>query len=628
MMNKIKINDTTIRDIFQNIEFKNISINKYKKIFELLDKTGFDSIEAWGGASFEELLNNSFNKNPWDFLREIREIITITPIQASLGAKNLAGYTYFTNDIIKKFIKLSVEAGISKFRIFDALNDINNMKFTINEIVETGSWCEGVIIFERTKPVDFYVQFCSNLKNLGCKSICIKDAESVLTPSLINEYFPLISSSTDMTLFISSKNLKNLQITNYLEALKSGFNGVDLSFIPSTYSEIDIPSIFTFMSCLKGMDLEIKLDMKLAKNIFELIKNKVFPILKKNNKMFDFLLTDENISTPPKWLINAIIRQLIEIGEVDRIDEILEEMIYIKAESGNPTFASPIGHVIASQAILNTVFGGKWEIISDEMACLLKGGYGSTGETINKDLYERIKDININEGFQNKVNYEICKKEMTKFSQKEEDIISYCLFPEKTMQLFQKKTKSIDTATDITEIQRHVTKREEKMNDFDNSDIEKIKQIIELLENSNLNEITLEKNDKKIKLSKSTDKIRMTNLENESINIKDISDNIIKKVKSNNSEFEEYKDQQIDKSLIDIKSPIVGTFYSAPGPQEKPFVTLGQRVLKGDVLCIIEAMKLMNKITSEFEGTIEEILVKNEEPVDYGKVLMKIRIKE
>ena len=128
-MKKIKINDTTIRDIFQNIEFKNISINKYKRIFELLDKTGFDSIEACGGASFEELLNNNFNKNPWDFLREIRQIITITPLQASLGAKNLAGYTYFTNDIIKKFIKLSVEAGISKFRIFDALNDIKNMQF-------------------------------------------------------------------------------------------------------------------------------------------------------------------------------------------------------------------------------------------------------------------------------------------------------------------------------------------------------------------------------------------------------------------------------------------------------------------------------------------------------------------
>jgi len=502
------------------------------------------------------------------------------------------------------------------------------MRFTINEIVETGSLCEGVIIFEKTKPVDFYIQLCSNLKNLGCKSICIKDAESVLTPSLIDEYFPSIASSTDLNLFLSSKNLKNLQIINYLESIKCGFKGVDLSFIPPTYSETGIPSIFPFVGSLKGMDFETKLDIELAKNIFDLIKNKVFPILKKHNKIPDSLLTNENVSIPPKWLIDAIIKQLTEIGEADRVDEILEEMIYIKAKSGNPTFSSPIGHVIAGQAILNTIFGNKWEIISDEMAFLLKGGYGNTGEAIDKDLYERVKNIDIQEGFQNKLNYEICKKEMAKFSQKEEDILSYCLFPDKTIQLFQKKTKSINIDSDMSEIQKHITKREEKMGDFNDSDIEKIKQIIELLENSNLNEITLEKNDKKIKLSKSTDKIAMPTQNNERIGTENISESTIPKVKNSDNSHKEQEEKKTDKFLTDIRSPIVGTFYSAPSPEDKPFVTLGQKVQKGDVLCIIEAMKLMNKITSEFEGTIEEILVKNEEPVDFGKVLMRIRIKE
>ena len=631
-MNKVKINDTTIRDIFQNIELDYININKYRKLFEILDTCGFDSIEAWGGASFEALLDNNFSKNPWDYLKELKEIMVRTPLQASIGAKNLTGFDYFSDEIIKKFINLSVKAGISKFRVFDALNDINNMKFTLNEIVSSGAKCEGTIIFEKTKPVDFYINFIEELFKAGCTSICIKDSESVLTPSEIKKYFSLISSESKLPLFISIRDLKNMQVVNYLEAVKAGFTGIDLSLIPSDFCQAGSPSVFPFLISLNGLDFDTDINIEIINKVFEHIRKKIMPLIKKQDRIPTFLLTDKNLSIPPRWLISAILKQLQEIGEADRFGEIIIEMQDIKSKSGNPTFSSPIGHIIAGQAILNKIFSAdKWEMISDEMIALLKGLYGRISEPVSSELINKIISTGTDEKiFLNKISYERCQKEMAGFSEKEEDILSYCFFPDKTLKLFDKKSGKKSSSDTVLEIQNHIVDGEDNMSVFKDSDIEKLKQIMNLLDHSNLEEITLEKDDIKIKLCKSSGKIKDSLKNNKNTEKTDLSDNQIsispdlQESKADSSSL--ISEKKDNKSLIEIKSPIVGTFYSAPGPQEKPFVKIGQKVQKGDVLCIVEAMKLMNKITSEFEGVIEEILVSNEEPVEFDKTLMKIRI--
>ncbi len=643
-MNKIIINDTTIRDIFQNIEIENTNIHKYRKIFELLDGCGFDSLEAWGGSSFESLLENSFSKNPWDYLKELKEIIAKTPIAASIGARNLAGFDYFSEEIIKKFIKLSVDSGISKFRVFDALNDIDNMRFTLEEITACQAECEGVIIFEKTKSADFYIRFSRELFKAGCTSICIKDSESVLTPSVIREYFPIITSKSGLPFFLSTKDLKNLQVLNSMEAVRSGFAGIDLSFISSDFCQGSVPSIFPFLNSLKGSDYYTTLDTDKIKKVFEQISKKISPLIKKHDRIPDFLFADKNSSIPPKWLISAISRQLFEIGEADRLGEIIEEMQYIKSKTGNPTFSAPIGHIIGSQAILNKIFSAKrWEMISDEMMYLLKGLYGSITEPVSSEVQNKIYDIKTEEEVPlNKINYETCQKEMSDYSRKEEDILSYCLFPDKTLKLFKKNPIKNGSSDAALQIQNHIMDGEEKMNVFKESDIEKLKQIIRLLENSSLEEITMEKDDIKIKLSKSSMKIKTMAEGNE--NIESLLKIIENHKNTNIIDFDNYHvhgsspvsasqtdpsssviEKKDDKSVINIKSPIVGTFYSAPGPHEKPFVCIGQKIQKGDVLCIVEAMKLMNKITSEYDGVIEEILVRNEEPVEFDKILMKIR---
>jgi acetyl-CoA carboxylase biotin carboxyl carrier protein len=80
-----------------------------------------------------------------------------------------------------------------------------------------------------------------------------------------------------------------------------------------------------------------------------------------------------------------------------------------------------------------------------------------------------------------------------------------------------------------------------------------------------------------------------------------------------------------DPNLVEITSPMVGTFYRSPAPDADSFVEVGSMISKGDVLCIIEAMKLMNELEAEIEGTIREICVENAEPVEYGQVLFRVQ---
>ena len=285
------------------------------------------------------------------------------------------------------------------------------------------------------------------------------------------------------------------------------------------------------------------------------------------------------------------------------------------------------------------------------MQALIKGEYGEIKGNIDKDIKDNIeRNLLTSDNFiKNNIIFEECKKELRKYSNSEEDILSYCIFPEKTLNLFEKKIKikssPIKALKKESEIEIDVKDFEElEDKGSSNLDTEKIKQIVELLESSNLDEITIETGETKIKLTKSSDKKMFTedfiedlraltgNFEKISSPKSKEEDKSVSKT-SNKLEERETKTEQTNhfvesqkENIKEIRSPIVGTFYSSPEPGKRPFVLVGQKVRKGDVVCIIEAMKLMNKIVSDYDGIIEEILVKDEEPVDFDKVLMKVRV--
>ena len=144
-------------------------------------------------------------------------------------------------------------------------------------------------------------------------------------------------------------------------------------------------------------------------------------------------------------------------------------------------------------------------------------------------------------------------------------------------------------------------------------DIRKIKTLIEMLEESNLNEIEVSQGDESVRISKGKDPLDY--IENNQINTSISSQ---EKVSKNEDETRKFVGNQ-------VKAPLVGTFYRKPSPDSDPFVKVGDIVKKGQVLCIIEAMKMMNEIKSEFDGEVSSIEIEDGQPVEFGQIIIVIQ---
>ena len=147
-----------------------------------------------------------------------------------------------------------------------------------------------------------------------------------------------------------------------------------------------------------------------------------------------------------------------------------------------------------------------------------------------------------------------------------------------------------------------------------------IKKLIDDMGNSKIDELSIEFPDG-IKISMKKDKTPvMPAIPQETVQYITVPEKKVKK-----AETVENKEEKKEEDYKIVKSPMVGTFYSKSSPDAKPYVQVGSKVKKGDILCIVEAMKLMNEIESEFDGEVVEVCVNDGEMVDYGKPLFKIK---
>ncbi|MBU4293492.1 MAG: acetyl-CoA carboxylase biotin carboxyl carrier protein, partial [Actinobacteria bacterium] len=292
----------------------------------------------------------------------------------------------------------------------------------------------------------------------------------------------------------------------------------------------------------------------------------------------------------------------------------------IKNEMGNPPLVTPVGQIIGSQAILNNIIADyRWEITNDEIKKLIFGYYGQLPRAVDPDIKSRISggeistDVIKNYDYEVENTYNHCASELKGITNKEVDIITYCFFPEETLKFLNNrkpKAAGLSKIEDqkpqppVSNVLLGETISGKQNISLEAIDIRKIREITDLVESSNIDEIKLEIDGVKISINKKSQITAATK------NVEPAAENISAK----------------DSNLIQIKSPIVGTFFRSASPEAPPFLNVGDRVKKGDTICIIEAMKLMNKINSEHNGEVMEILVQNEEAVEYNQVLALIKV--
>jgi pyruvate/oxaloacetate carboxyltransferase len=313
-MKTVSINDITVRDIFQNIDLDTLDKKSFQSIMEGFSGLEYDSLEILGGSSFEKMLESRLNMNPFQVARFVKSIIPSIPLQALIGARTMTGLELYSDNIIEKFIKQSIDSGISIFRVYDSLNDLKNMEFTVGEIVKNKVDCQGTIIYSDHQKLAYYPDTAKKLIEMGCSNICIKDAESTMLPKKASELFKTLSQELKVPAYFSASNLRGLQTLNYFEAVTNGCSGVDLSFLPSSYNDFT-STVFSFLLSMKDTDVSYKLDHDKVVELGEIIKKYVYPHIKQDLFSTRFILNNANKNLMPKWLITNIEQQLVEIGE-------------------------------------------------------------------------------------------------------------------------------------------------------------------------------------------------------------------------------------------------------------------------------------------------------------------------
>lgn len=608
---KIKITDTTLRDGQQSLWATRMRFDEMLPVLEKLDGVGYWSLEMWGGATFDVCIRY-LNEDPWTRLSEIRKHIKKTKLQMLLRGQNIVGYKNYPDDLLEKFIEKTCELGLDIFRVFDALNDIRNLEMAIKFVKKFRKEAQGTICYT-ISPVhttQYYLKFTRQLLDLGVDSICIKDMAGILAP---NDAFRLVSAIKEklgdkIPLQLHSHASSGMVVATYLKAIEAGVDIIDTAHAPLAFGTSQ-PAIETILAILDGTENALELNKDLINEIsehFEKIKearNITFV------KFIDELVISHQI---PGGMASNLIAQLKEQKAESRLKEVLEEVPKVRHDLGYPPLVTPTSQIVGVQAVFNVLTGERYKVVPKEVKDYVKGLYGKPPVPIKETLKRKIlgpeKEIDSRPADLLQPIYEKIKAEVPKeLVEKDEDYITYGLFPEIGLKFFKERHNPL-----ISEERKNLNGlKEVRVNKTDGINL--VKDLIDLASKHNIAELEWEFQGNKVRIKRGEIK---PILQNESVS---------QRVVTPEPPVTEKKPEPVlEKKYDEIKSEMVGTFYSRSRPDAPPFVEKGDVCEPGQTLCIIEAMKLMNEIEAEKKCKIIDILVKDGEPVEYGQTLFLV----
>lgn len=442
-MNKLLITETILRDAHQSQAATRMRTEDMLPVLDKLDKVGYFSLECWGGATYDACLR-FLNEDPWDRLRALKEGLPNTKLQMLLRGQNLLGYKHYADDVVDLFIKKSIENGIDILRIFDALNDVRNLKQAIESTKKYGGICEAALSYT-TSPVhniEYFVDLSKTLVNMGADIICIKDMANLLLPydafTLVKEIKPAVN----VPVHLHTHNTTGTGSMTYLKAIEAGVDIIDTALSPLANGTSQ-PATESIVATLQGTDRETGLDLTLLTEISEHFK-KVADRLKSEGYLNPKVLNvDVNtlLYQVPGGMLSNLINQLKEQGASDKLPEVLAEVPKVRKDMGYPPLVTPTSQIVGTQAVLNVVLGERYKMVTKEIKGLLKGEYGKLPAEPDPEVLKKCigneERITCRPADLLKPEYENYKAEMLKYYTKEEDVLSYCMFPQVSEKFFK-----------------------------------------------------------------------------------------------------------------------------------------------------------------------------------------------
>ena len=434
-MKKIEIIETAFRDAHQSLLATRMRTRDMLPIAEEMDKVGFFSMEAWGGATFDTCIRY-LNEDPWERLIELKEHLKKTPIQMLLRGQNLVGYKHYPDDVVRKFVEKSYENGVDVFRIFDALNDIRNMEYSIKVAKEQDAHVQGVISYTVSPfhTVKKYVEFAKELEALECDSVAIKDMAGLISPHDTYELITALKEETNLQINLHCHCTSGMTPMSYYAACQAGVDILDTAISPLSWGASQPPTE-SMVAALQGTPYDTGLDLKLLTHIkkyFEEIREKYSGILDPISEKVD---TEVLIYQIPGGMLSNFVSQLKVQNALDRYEDVLEEVPRVRKDLGYPPLVTPTSQIVGIQAVMNILSGERYKSVTKEVKDYLKGLYGKPPAPVDEDIRKKIigdeKPITVRPADLLKPQLEKCKEEGEKLGiiKKEEDILTYALYP-------------------------------------------------------------------------------------------------------------------------------------------------------------------------------------------------------
>ena len=445
MAKKILITETVLRDAHQSLLATRMPLSDMEPILEKMDKIGFFSLECWGGATFDACMR-FLNEDPWVRLRTIKDKCPNTKLQMLFRGQNMLGYRHYADDVLEYFVQKSVANGIDIIRIFDALNDIRNLQSAVHAAKKEGAHAQIAISYT-TGPVfttEYYVDYAKRIEEAVEDSICIKDMAALLTPYKTAELVQAIKSAVSIPVDLHTHYTSGLASMCLLKGIEAGADIIDTAMSPLAQGTSHAPTE-SMVAALQGTEYDTGLDLIALSEVREYFMTLREKYIKEGLLDPKMLTADAKalIYQVPGGMLSNLLSQLKQAGKEDKLTEVLEEVPRVRKDAGYPPLVTPTSQIVGTQAVFNVILGERYKMCNDQFKDLVAGMYGKTPVEIDPEFRKKIigdrEPVTCRPADLIEPELDKLRKECAQWTEQEEDVLSYAMFPKVAPGFFEKR---------------------------------------------------------------------------------------------------------------------------------------------------------------------------------------------
>ncbi|WP_339868515.1 sodium-extruding oxaloacetate decarboxylase subunit alpha [Pseudohongiella nitratireducens] len=604
----LAITDVILRDAHQSLLATRMRLDDMLPIAEKLDQVGFWAVESWGGATFDACIRY-LGEDPWERIRKLKEAMPNTPQQMLFRGQNILGYRHYADDIVDRFVERAAVNGVDVFRVFDAMNDVRNLETAITSVKKHEKHAQGTMSYT-VSPVhtlDSWLNMAKQIEEMGADSLCIKDMAGLLAPYTAYELISNLKKTISIPVHMQCHATTGLSTATYIKAVEAGIDNLDtaISSMSLTYGHTPTE---TMVAMLEGTERDTGLNIVLLEEIasyFREIRMK-YAKFEGSLKGIDSRIL---VAQVPGGMLTNLENQLREQKATDRMDEVLEEIPRVREDLGFIPLVTPTSQIVGTQSVLNVLSGERYKTITKETEGVLKGEYGATPAKVNQELQERVlaggKPITCRPAELLEPEFDSIKEDLLALSKEKDfeikneidDTLSYALFPHTALKFFMNRDNP-DAFEPVPEIEKESDKETKAAESNQNKQ-------------GGVYTVEVDSRTYLVRVSEGGDVSQFE---------------AVKQQAAASGQGQPAQAAPQPAQATEPAPAAGGQAIAAPlsGIVHKVFVKPGESVSEGDVLLVVEAMKMETEIKSDREGTVQSVHVSDGDAVESGDALVTL----